>query len=107
MLEPVTPQEIETIKKRLKNNVSVGSDNIKTLYLKYVFPIISHMLSRVINEIFLTEKFPDNLKKAKASPIYKGGDWNDLQNSRTISVLSVASKIFEGVISNKLPLLFK
>ena len=46
--------------------------------------------------------FPDDLKIAKVTPIYKADDKSDLSNYRPISVLSCFSKILERMIYNRL-----
>ena len=42
--------------------------------------------------------FPDNLKTAKVTSIFKAGDENDFGNYRLISVLSCFSKILEKIM---------
>ena len=46
--------------------------------------------------------FPDNLKIAKALPLYNIGDDGLFTNYRPISLLSSVFKIFERVIFNQL-----
>ena len=46
--------------------------------------------------------FPDDLKIAKVTPIYKADDKSDLTNYRPISVLSCFSKILEWIMYNRL-----
>ena len=40
-------------------------------------------------------KFPNILKKAEVTPVYKKFDMNDKQNYRPVSTLSNLSKVFE------------
>ena len=47
-------------------------------------------------------QFPDPLKVAKVSPVYKKGDREQPGNYRPISVLPVLSKIFEKLVNNRL-----
>ena len=51
---------------------------------------------------FKNEKFPDSLKKATITPVYKKDDPTDKVNYRPVSVLSLISKIFEKIIHNQL-----
>lgn len=102
MLDATTSDEINRIISSLKNDVSAGVDDIKTLPLKHVSSIISPVLSHIINSMLLTGVFPDDLKVAKVIPVHKGGDSDNLQNYRPISVLPVISKIFESVINQRL-----
>ena len=46
--------------------------------------------------------FPDDLKIAKVTPIYKADDKSDLSNYRPISKLSYFSKILERIMYNRL-----
>ena len=46
--------------------------------------------------------FPNQLKLAKVIPVYKSGPSVNIQNYPPISLLSSLSKIFEGVILNRL-----
>ena len=46
--------------------------------------------------------FPDDLKIAKMTPIYKAGDNSDISNYRRISVLPCFSKILERLMYNRL-----
>jgi len=46
--------------------------------------------------------FPDALKLAKITPIYKAGDKSSITNYRPISVLNSFSKIYEKVFLNRL-----
>ena len=46
--------------------------------------------------------FPDDLKTAKVTPIFKAGDENDFGNYWPISVLSCFSKILEKIMYKRL-----
>ena len=46
--------------------------------------------------------FPDELKIARITPLFKNGSDSDLGNYRPISVLSCFSKILEKIIHNRL-----
>ena len=64
-------------------------------------PIISKPLTLIINQMLNAGIFPDNLKIAKALPLYNIGD-GLFTNYRPISLLSSVFKIFERVIFNQL-----
>ena len=51
-------------------------------------------LCKLINLSFSTGIFPDCLKTAKVTPIYRNGDENNVGNYRPIFVLPFLSKIF-------------
>ena len=48
------------------------------------------------------EIFPDELKIARVTPIYKTGDENDFGNYRLISVLPCFSKMLERIMYKRL-----
>jgi hypothetical protein len=47
------------------------------------------------------------MKKAKVRPLFKKGDRQDIQNYRSISILSAFSKILEKLMYNRLLSLLK
>ena len=63
--------------------------------LKLAAPIIAPSIAKLINHSFNTASFPQRWKTAKVSPLFKGGDSEDLNNYRPISVLPVLSKGIE------------
>lgn len=56
----------------------------------------------IVNESLLSGIFPDKLKLAEVTPVFKKGSTQDKDNYRPISVLSVFSKIFEKVMYKRL-----
>lgn len=102
MLAPTTPFEIDKIIRSLENDVAAGDDEIKALPIKYTTSIISPVLSHIVNNMLQSGDFPDELKIAKITPVYKGGGENLINNYRPISVLPAFSKIFERVINDRL-----
>lgn len=104
---PTTPSEIHGIIANLDNDSAAGNDGIKALPLKYVSNIISPILSHLINRMLETGEFPDELKVAKVTPIYKGGGQVEINNYRPISVLPVFSKVFESIINDRLTSFFR
>ena len=59
-------------------------------------------LSNAINECFNSGKFPDDLKFARVTAIFKSGDRTDPTNYRPISVLSIFYKIYEFAIKKRI-----
>ena len=47
-------------------------------------------------------KFPDILKKAKVTPLYKKGGMNDKQNYRPVSASSNLSTVLEKLIFSQI-----
>ena len=96
-----TPQEVEVIIKSLKDSAP-GHDDIHVKIIKQTATIIAPVISKLINNSFLTGTFPNKLKTAKIIPIHKGGKVDDLTNYRPISILPCLSKIYERAMYDRL-----
>ena len=59
-------------------------------------------LANCINECIKQNKFPNELKIADITPIFKKEDPLDKTNYRPISILPTVSKIFERILFNQL-----
>lgn len=99
---PTTTDEISKIINNLNNNTSAGIDGINSKCIKCVKKHIIDELTQCVNNCLKSGVFPDSLKIAKVSPIYKAGSKSDPGNYRPISVLPVLSKVFERVIYTRL-----
>ena len=64
--------------------------------------IFTPILVARLNKCILLGFYPQNLKIARVVPIHKGGDSNDINNYRPISVLSQFNRIFERILANRL-----
>lgn len=101
-LKPTSADEVLKIISCLDSNVSAGVDGINTKTLKCIKKSIVNELTDCINTCFTNGEFPDSLKIAKVSPIYKSGSKMEPGNYRPISVLPTISKIFEKIIHDRL-----
>ena len=86
--------------KDLKSNKSVGGD-IPTNILKECNFTFS-TLADWINKSFENGAFPDCLKEASVTPIFKKDDPLDKENYRPVSILPLLSKVFEKLIYKQL-----
>lgn len=102
VLTPCTTTEISKIIDELDSNTSTGLDGISTKAIKCLKDIIAERLMLCINKCLTAGIFPDTLKVAKVSPIFKSGSKTDPSNYRPVSVLPVISKIFERILYNRL-----
>ena len=64
--------------------------------------VIAPFLTHIFNQSINTGIFPEDLKTAIMSPIYKSGSKTECCNYRPISVLSTVAKILEKLISVQL-----
>ena len=83
-------------------NKSHGFDGISFTVLKNCFGALHKPLLHVFNLSIVKGIFPDDLKIARVTPVFKGGDEKDLENYRPISVLPCFSKILERIMYNRL-----
>ena len=97
----VTQNEIINIVHALRNT-SYGLHSIPSKFLKIVIQYLALPLSVIINDSIEQGVFPDILKRASVTPLYKSGSEKDIRNYRPISVLPLFSKIFEKCICNRL-----
>ena len=58
-------------------------------------PVLTHLINLTIK----SSEFPDCLKIARVTPLFKKGDVSDPNNYRPISILPALSKIVEKVLS--------
>ena len=101
LLSPVTEKEFDEIIKSLKK-CSPGYDELNKDILDLSLPIIKNLLMHLVNQSICQGIFPDELKIAKVTPIFKADDSSKFNNYRPVSVLSILSKIFEKAMYNRL-----
>lgn len=85
----------------LKNSFQDVYD-LSTRILKSAKDTIISPFTKIINACITQNSFPNKLKQAKVTPIFKKGDTNDLNNFRPISILPTFSKFFERVLYNQI-----
>jgi hypothetical protein len=101
-MRPVTESEIKTILKNLKLDASTGVDGIGVKLIKNIASNIGPTLCKLINLSIQGGIFPDNLKRARITPIFKSGSRKECTNYRPISVLPAISKVYEKVIYERI-----
>ena len=100
-LANVTNSEILDIVKKL-NNSSYGLNSISTRMFKVVADVLVDPLCTIINTSFQSGIFPDCLKHAVVTPIFKSGTSTDSSNYRPISILPLLNKIIEKCMLSRL-----
>jgi len=70
--------------------------------VKWSIEIISPILTKIFNRFADLGVYPDSLKVAKVTALYKKGDVTNADNYRPISVLTQINKIFEKIIHKRL-----
>lgn len=94
--------EVIKVIDKLKAKTSRGIDGISNKLLKSIKKEIAPCITKLINNSFKTNIFPDRLKYAKITPILKKGNETLLENYRPISILTTISKVFEKIIHKQL-----
>jgi hypothetical protein len=95
----------ETVLKKLKSinpRKSPGFDNIPPKLVKIGAHALSKPLTKTINKCIDMSIFPDDLKRAEVSPIFKKGDAYCKEQYRPVSVLPSISKLLEGLMCDQL-----
>ena len=86
----------------LNSKKSTGYDLTPPKLIKLGASLLSSPVAYLINKCIETSEFPEQLKRAEVSPIFKKNDTLDKRNYRPISILPCLSKIFEGVSVDQL-----
>ena len=102
----ITPFEVSKYIDCLNIKKSSGLDGIGANILKLCKDYLTMPIASIINKSIATGCFPDQLKLASVIPLHKGGNRDDPNNYRPISILPTISKIFERHISNQLNIFF-
>ena len=103
-LEPTDEVEIKKIIRNLKEGAP-GQDGITANNIKCITDHIAAPLTHIVNLSFEQGIFPEELKTASVTPLYKAKDPMLFNNYRPISLLSVFSKIIERLMYNRLSIL--
>ena len=80
---------------------TTGLDSISSKLLKISAPVICTSIAEVFNCSISSGIFPDDWKLAHVTPVFKSGDYFDVNNYRLISIIPVIAKVFEKIIFDK------
>ena len=97
-LSEVSIVDVKRAIRDLKTQKSAGYDDIPPIFFKTLINDISGILLFLINLCIREKVFPQCMKKANVSPIYKKNDKLSVDNYRSINLLPILSKIFESII---------
>ena len=91
-------QELEEAFNSLKPNKSPGFDDISSSVVKFCASGIFNPLKHIFNLSLQTGIFPNGMKIARVSPIFKTGEECFFTNYRPIPVLPCFSKLLERIM---------
>ena len=98
----VSSDVIMSLLNKLNIRKATGCDNIPPKLLRIGSHILCIPLTYLVNNCIQSSCFPDMLKQAEVTPIYKKNDVMDKCNYRPISILPTISKILENVLVTQL-----
>ena len=98
----ITESEVEKLIQELDLNKSVGIDEIPPKLIKWASSLLVPILTFLFNKCIMSGIYPDSLKIARVTPIFKGGDKNDASSYRPISILTQFNRIFEKLLRDRL-----
>ena len=100
--ETITENDLSEIITNLNSRKATGHDNISVKIIKLVKNELIPILKTLVCLSLKLSIFPEQMKLARVTPIFKSGDCHDPNNFRPVSVLPALSKILEKVMHKKL-----
>ena len=100
-----SPVSHDDVRKKLRNiNIrkATGYDNIPGKLLRTAYDELSIPFANLINKCMGQNNYPETMKYAEVSPIYKKENNLHKGNYRPVSVLTAVSKIYESVINEQM-----
>ena len=94
----LTFEETEKHFNSTKRNNAAGYDDIDSNVILKTYDKVSYPLFMIFNSSINEDIFPKQLKIAKASPLFKIGNIEEVGNYRSISVFPTFSKLLERII---------
>ena len=99
----VTPKMVIKVLMNLDLSKACCPDCIPVVVLKNCEPELSYILAELFNKYLKESCFPDCWKVSSVVPVFKNvGEKSTAKNYRSVSLLSVVSKVFEELVNNKI-----
>jgi len=95
----VSESDVAKIFKTLSVKKAAGFDEIPVKFIKMTSRHLIKPMTILANRCISHETFPDNMKKANISPLYKKKDKLNKDNYRSVNLLVALSKVIEKIIS--------
>ena len=100
VFKPVGHEEVYRKLRNLKCNKATGCGQMPAKVLQIVSQNLATPLTSIINASINQSRFPQDLKLADVSPVYKKNDNLNKDNYRPVSILPSVSKIYESLIAD-------
>ena len=99
----VTPEMVRNVVMNLDLSKASGPDCIPVVVLKNCEPKLSYILAELFNKCLKEFCFPDCWKVSSVVVVFKNvGETSTAKNYRSVSLLSVVSKVFEKLVNNRI-----
>ena len=85
----------------MKRNKTAGFDDLSSNIIIDTYDSLKNILFHVFKLSIKQGIFPDSLKIAKVTPIFKSGAKDNVSNYRPISILPVFLKVLERIMYNR------
>ena len=100
--EPVALSDVVKQIKDINPNTSSSKDSIPPKMLKISSETTANISRKLFNDSLETGTFPDNLKLANITPVFKNKDPLNKTNYRPVSVLPIVTKLFEKIMQKQI-----
>ena len=101
-LKFVSEVEIRKIIKGLSTKKAAGYDEIPALFVKKISTKLVKPLTLLMNKCIMNNTFPEQMKCANITPLFKKKDKLNKDNYRSVNLLPILSKIFERILFNQI-----
>ena len=99
---PISIDEIKSRLSKLNPKKGAGPDNISNEMLHAASPFIVEFLLHIFQYLFINGIYPLEWTKSIIIPIHKKGNINNCDNYRPISLTSLLSKLYTGILNERL-----
>ena len=100
--QQVTEEHVRQVILNIDGSKATPVGDIPADILKVTLDIHLSLITKIINLSFENACFPDDLKLAEVSPIFKKNDDLDKENHWPVSVLFNVSKVFEKIMHSQI-----
>ena len=101
-VNPVTPEDVKDHLDTINTSKAIDVYFASSILVKSVSGSLSIPLCNIINDSFSSGIFPDKLKYAKVTPLFKGDSKLAPGNYRPVSVLPLFDKVIEKIMKKQL-----
>ena len=99
---PASEVEMRAAVSKLKSSKALDYFGLNAIMVKKIINIIITPMTNLFNRCVAVGRFPDILKIACVTPVYKKGNIDSATNYRPISILPVIGKVFERLLGAQL-----